>query len=261
MLPSTLVDGPAIRLDAKVDALDRLCKRLDRLMAWVTKQAGSRADAPLTRYIEALKQVREQDLEPPEGGGVQILQGVAADRRVSIEDADMRHGRKSKRKRFNGYKQHVSTDIDSELILGCAVTPANRPEEEATASLQEDMARQDLFPDVLLIDRAYLNSATTEAVLASGWRRHVPPVARRRRQAWTLRQARLQGERPSQHHHVPRGATTSHFRSACACASKPAPGARSSVTASMSASSGAGAVPGSQRAPLHATPLTRLTKR
>jgi hypothetical protein len=33
---------------------------------------------------------------------------------VSIEDADMRHGRKSKSKRFNGYKQHVGTDLDTE---------------------------------------------------------------------------------------------------------------------------------------------------
>jgi hypothetical protein len=154
--------------DAKVDALNRLCKQLDRLMTWVTKHAGSCTDAPLARYIEALKQVREQDLEPREGGGVQILRGVAADRRVSIEDADMRHGRKSKSKRFNGYKQHVGTDIDSELVLACAVTAANRPEEEATAALQEDMAHQELFPDVLLIDRAYLNSELTDDVLASG---------------------------------------------------------------------------------------------
>ena len=154
--------------DAKVDALNRLCRQLDRLMTWVTKHAGSCTDAPLTRYIEALKQVRDQDLEPREGGGVQILRGVAADRRVSIEDADMRHGRKSKSKRFNGYKQHVGTDLDSELIVACAVTPANRPEEEATAELQEDMARQELFPDVLLIDRAYINSELTADVLASG---------------------------------------------------------------------------------------------
>jgi hypothetical protein len=154
--------------DAKVDAVNRLCRQLDRLMAWVTKHAGSCTDAPLTRYIEALKQVREQDLERRAQGGVQIRQGVAADRRVSIEDADMRHGRKSKSKRFNGYKQHVGTDLDSELVVACAVTPANRPEEEATAELQEDMARQELFPDVLLIDRAYINSELTADVLTSG---------------------------------------------------------------------------------------------
>ena len=153
---------------AKVDALNRLCRQLDRLMAWVAKQPQECVDAPLTRYIEALAQVREQDLEPRAEGGVQIRQGVAADRRVSIEDAEMRHGRKSKSKRFNGYKQHLSTDLDSELILACAVTPANRPEEEATAALSEDMARLNFFPDVLLIDRAYLNSEMTEAVASDG---------------------------------------------------------------------------------------------
>ena len=154
--------------DAKVDALNRLCRQLDRLMAWVAKRPPECVDAPLTRYIEALTQVREQDLEPRAEGGVQIRQGVAADRRISIEDPDMRHGRKSKSKRFNGYKQHLGTDLDSELILACAVTPANRPEEEATAALSEDMARLNLSPGVLLIDRAYLNSELTETVANDG---------------------------------------------------------------------------------------------
>jgi hypothetical protein len=150
--------------DAKATALNRLCRQLDRLMTWVGRQPAACIDAPLTRYIEALAQVREQDLEPRTEGGVQIRQGVAADRRISIEDADMRHGRKSKSKRFNGYKQHISTDLDSELVLACTVMPANRPEEEATAALQEDMARLELFPDVLLIDRGYINSPLTDEV-------------------------------------------------------------------------------------------------
>lgn len=153
---------------AKENALNRLCRQLDRLMAWVGRQPQTFVDAPLTRYIEALAQVRAQDLELRTDGGVQIRQGVAADRRISIEDPDMRHGRKSKSKRFNGYKQHISTDIDSELIVACAVMPANRPEEEATSALQEDMARLELFPEVLLIDRGYINSDMTGDVLASG---------------------------------------------------------------------------------------------
>ena len=50
-----------------------------------------------------------QDLEPDPGGkGMRIKRGVAKDRRVSIVDADMRHGRKSKSKLFNGYKRHVA---------------------------------------------------------------------------------------------------------------------------------------------------------
>jgi hypothetical protein len=83
--------------------------------------------------------VRAQDLEPTPQGGVQIRQGVAADRRISIEDAEMRHGRKSKTKRFDGYKEHVARDLTLPMILACAVTPANRPEEEGAPPLQQDM--------------------------------------------------------------------------------------------------------------------------
>ncbi len=70
------------------------------------------------------------------GGGVKIREGVAPDRRVSVEDGEMRHGRKSKSKRFNGYRRHIATDLDSDLILAGAITPANRPEEEAAPELK-----------------------------------------------------------------------------------------------------------------------------
>ena len=156
--------------NAKSDALTRLCRQLDRLMAWVERHASKVKDEPLTRYIEALTHVRAQDVEARPGGGVQIRQGVAADRRVSIEDPDMRHGRKSKSKRFYGYKQHVGTDLDSELVLACAVTPANRPEEEAAPALSEDLTHQRLVPAELFIDRAYVNSVLTENVTERGGR-------------------------------------------------------------------------------------------
>lgn len=156
--------------DAKSEALTRLCRQLDRLTAWVARHASKVKDEPLARYIEALKQVRAQDVEPRPEGGVRTRQGVAADRRISIEDADMRHGRKSKSKRFNGYKQHVGTDLDSELVLACAVTPANRPEEEAAPVLREDLGRLRLIPSELFIDRAYVNSVLTEEVTNRGGR-------------------------------------------------------------------------------------------
>jgi hypothetical protein len=155
--------------EQKNEALNRLCEQLDRLSAWVHKRRPKEGEeAPLSRYIEALVQVKQQDLEPAPVGGVRIRQGVAEDRRVSIEDAEMRHGRKSKSKRFNGYKQHVSTHLDAGLILACAVTPANRPEDEAAPQLQKDMSRIGFEPDVLQIDRAYLNSSLVEQVVERG---------------------------------------------------------------------------------------------
>jgi len=155
--------------EQKAGALNTLCRQLDQLSAWVARRKLKECEeSPLNRYIEVLAQVREQDLESRKGGGVQIRRGVAEDRRVSIEDAEMRHGRKSKSKRFNGYKQHIGTDLNTGLIIACAVTPANRPEEEATPELEADMSRLGMVPDELFIDRAYLNSSLAENVARSG---------------------------------------------------------------------------------------------
>src|SRR5205809_4919323 len=97
---------------------------------------------------------------------VRIRQGVAEDRRVSIADTEMRHGRKSKSKRFNGFKRHIAADVDRRLILACAMTPANRSEDEAIPSLTGDLARQGLAVDHLLIDRGYINSTLVDEVLS-----------------------------------------------------------------------------------------------
>jgi hypothetical protein len=48
------------------------------------------------------------------------------------------------------------------------VTPANRPEEEATAELKEDLRRLGLAPDELFIDRAYIHSELTQQVKQAG---------------------------------------------------------------------------------------------
>ncbi len=155
--------------EQKSEALNRLCGQLGSLSAWVEKRRLAEVlESPLSLYIEAFAQVREQDLEAKQSGGVQIRQGVAEDRCVSIEDAQMRHGRKSKSKRFNAYKQHISTHVDAELILAVAVTPANRPEEESTPELQAGMSRLGFEPDELHIDRAYLNSSMAEEVAKRG---------------------------------------------------------------------------------------------
>jgi hypothetical protein len=151
----------------KTDAIKTFTRQLDALQSWIECQLPSEiAQPPLREQVEALVQIRTQDLEPDPGGGVRIRAGVAEDRRVSIRDREMRHGRKSKSKRFNGFKRHIAADIDRGLILACAITPANRPEEEAVPSLTGDMAHQGLDVDHLLIDRGYINSPLVDEVLA-----------------------------------------------------------------------------------------------
>jgi hypothetical protein len=152
----------------KAEAIERFARQLDALQLWIERRLPAEvARPPLKEPIDTLRQIRTQNLEPdPLDGRSRMRQGVAEDRRVSITDQEMRHGRKSKSKRFNGFKRHIATDVERGLILACAITPANRPEEEAMPSLTMDMERQGLDVDHLLIDRAYINSALVDAVLS-----------------------------------------------------------------------------------------------
>ncbi|MGH6690693.1 MAG: IS1182 family transposase [Gammaproteobacteria bacterium] len=171
-----LLAGPSIKAALDIDwndagekaaALTTFVRQLDALQAWLERHLPEDIAAPpLQAHLETLAQIRTQDLEPdPGGSGLRLRDGVAADRRVSVADTQMRHGRKSKSKRFNGFKRHIAADVDRGLILACAITPANRPEEEAIPSLQTDLARQALTVDQLLIDRGYINSTLVDDVL------------------------------------------------------------------------------------------------
>jgi hypothetical protein len=152
----------------KALAVEIVERQVSSLQQWVDRHLDESTSEPLRPYIDAISQVRDQDLETSKHGAIQIRQGVATDRRVSIVDSEMRHGRKSKSKRFNGYKEHIARDLDFPAIVACAVTPANRPEEEGAAPIAEDIRRQKLRLVELHIDRAYVNSPVVDEVFATG---------------------------------------------------------------------------------------------
>ena len=163
----------------KAEAVSLLVGQLSSLEAWIRDRLPQEMSRPpLEEHLETLHQVMEQNLEPdPNDGGrgpggertsMRVRDGVAPDRRVSIEDKEMRHGRKSKSKRFNGYKRHLARDLDSDLILACAITPANRPEEEAAESIEQDVKH--LFDGrlpitTLYVDRGYINAPLVDHVI------------------------------------------------------------------------------------------------
>lgn len=154
----------------KIMAVDVVERQVSSLERWVQRHLDDAFHKPLQPYIVALTQVREQDLETTADGTKRIQRGVARDRRISIEDSEMRHGRKSKSKRFDGYKEHIARDLDSPAIVACAVTPANQPEEEGAVPIGNDIQRQKLRIKELHIDRAYVNSPLVEEVAARGGR-------------------------------------------------------------------------------------------
>ena len=83
---------------------------------------------------------------------------MAKDRRISVEDSEMRHGRKSRSVRVDGYKRHVLHDLDTGLIRAVGITLANVPEASVTEAISEDLAQQTVSLKELHIDRAYLSS-------------------------------------------------------------------------------------------------------
>jgi hypothetical protein len=163
----------------KAMAIEVVERQVSSLQRWVDRHLDDVASEPLRPYIDAIVQVRAQDLEDCPGGGTRIREGVAPDRRISICDREMRHGRKSRSKRFDGYKEHIARDLDFPAIVACAVTPANRPEELGAVPIAEDIKRQRLRLVELHIDRAYVNSPVVDDVFASGGTVFAKPWGRR----------------------------------------------------------------------------------
>jgi hypothetical protein len=165
----------------KGEAIDVLAKQVLSLERWLEKHLAEQIKNPkLKSLLAALDQLIIQDLEPdPDGGGVRIAEQVAEDRRVSMEDGEMRHGPKTKSKRFNGYKRHVATDLASQAILACSVTPANHAEHEALAPLRADILAQGVRIGEAHFDRGYMGSPAVKdiqndggEVLCKPWRSH-----------------------------------------------------------------------------------------
>lgn len=94
-----------------------------------------RADAAL------LERLIGQDVEEKPGGGCQIKEGTEKDRLISVHDPEMRHGRKSASKTFNGHKTAVAVDMDSQLICGVEVLAGNAGDQEKALDLVHQAER------------------------------------------------------------------------------------------------------------------------
>ncbi len=191
-IPLLLESSTKVALDTdwtdpkrKVQALDKLMKQLGSLFCYIQSQLPEEAtQPPLRDPLEVLHQIIEQDLEPDpddsKGKRVRVRRGVAKDRRVSVTDPDMRHGRKSRSKAFNGFKQHILVDVDRTLVLACAVVGANRREHEAMPALRQDLGRFEETVGEVLVDRGYTTSEFAEVASRNGWTvlskpRQMPP--------------------------------------------------------------------------------------
>lgn len=107
--------------EARAEHLKTLVKDVEAAL----DLAVEHADDPDVRVFGwLLTKILGDDVVKDEDGDPQIGEGTARDRIISVTDPEMRHGRKSASRRFDGFKNSVSTDVESELILDIKDVPA-----------------------------------------------------------------------------------------------------------------------------------------
>ena len=140
---------------ARVRAGRLVLAEVERWKRWLEPQARlSVYEPPMQEAMATIDQMITQDTEPdPDGspGGRRLAPRVTHDRRISIEDKDMRHGRTSRAKPFNGFKEHLRVDLDSPVTREGVVRPAHEPEDEVVELLAPELENS---PGLLPLDSA-----------------------------------------------------------------------------------------------------------
>ena len=102
-------------------------------------------------------------------GGVSLKEGVSKDRMVSVHDPQMRHGHKSKSKRFDGHKAAVVVDTESQLITAVDVLPGNAADNLGALELVEQSeASADVPVAEAMGDTAYGDGGTRQVFADAG---------------------------------------------------------------------------------------------
>lgn len=126
-------------------------------------------DPDLEAACLLLAQVAAQDLEMEEGDDgepeVSIRRGVAPERIISVVDPEARHGHRSRADRYDGYKLHLSVDLDSDLLTAVEASAATAPD----AVVLTDLLGADPLPVTEVVaDTAYGSGATRAEMAQAG---------------------------------------------------------------------------------------------
>jgi len=136
-----------------------------RALRGYAADADQTADLRAARDLLAELLLQDVDESPGDGGEPCIMRGTKTDRIVSTTDPEMRHGRKSASKRFNGYKASIAADVEDGVILATDVIAANAHDSEGAAELAAQAGKnaKQAVANVLG-DTAYGSSSTRKAI-------------------------------------------------------------------------------------------------
>src|SRR4029453_4649384 len=124
---AALVAGPSLKavLDlawdepsAQPHALTMILDALSAVEHWLdTPPAPAETASQVSATMPVARQVQAQDVVPTPDGTPTLRQGVAAERRINIEEAEMHQGRKSRSLLGDGYNPPGLRDLDPRLIV------------------------------------------------------------------------------------------------------------------------------------------------
>ena len=174
--------GPSLKGSADLDWSDpearhqflaEIVTDARRLLREAGAALAGDAGATVREAAALLAQLLLQDVvETPDGAGgmkAAIKAGTAPERIPSATDPEQRHGRKSKSKRFSGYKASVAVDVESQLILDADVLPGSAGDaSEALAQVERVEATSGQTVAQSMGDCAYGGGETRQAFVDAG---------------------------------------------------------------------------------------------
>jgi hypothetical protein len=123
--------------EARRRFLQSLVETATRLVAMVDPREPWSVAPSVREAVAIIGKVLAQDIVMSDDGTVSLRQGVAEDRLVSVHDPQMRRGHKTQSEAFEGYKFHITVDVQHGLVLATEVTGANVHDSEPSARMAE----------------------------------------------------------------------------------------------------------------------------
>jgi hypothetical protein len=119
----------------------QVCQGLEKGSAAVRhiESVSQMLAAILLQDVEVERKAKDGEGEPVEQ--VKIKHNPSGQRICSVTDPEMRHGRKSASKRFDGHKIGVGVDVESQLIAGVDVMEGSAADDEGSLELAQASAQ------------------------------------------------------------------------------------------------------------------------
>jgi hypothetical protein len=132
-------DKPECRWREKAERermLTRVAEDAERALQAVEHVGELLSDERVAEAHRLLRELIGQDFDVDDEGVPRLHRGTRADRIISTVDVEMRHGRKSRHQRFDGYKlSAAATNTETPLITAVDVAPASEQDGPQAALL------------------------------------------------------------------------------------------------------------------------------